>query len=92
MKELFKHLKPCMYKYNDKISGLETNKFTMGIMAQDIRMGIEASGYNPDNFTVVNMGREGYYQVDYVQLIPVLISKINELEEQVNQLKKEKNV
>ena len=81
-----------MYKYNDKISGLETNKFTMGIMAQDIRMGIEASGYNPDNFTVVQQDNTGYYQVDYVQLIPVLISKINELEEQVNQLKKEKNV
>jgi len=92
MKKLFEYLKPCMYKYNKKKPGLDTDNFTMGIMAQDIRMGIEASGYNPDNFTIVRKDNDGYYSVDYVQLIPVLISKIKELEEEINQIKKEKNV
>jgi len=87
MKKLFENLKPCMYKYNDKLPGLEQEKFTMGVMAQDIRKGIEESGHNPDNFTVVQKQESGYYAVDYVQLIPILISKIKELENIINTIK-----
>lgn len=88
MKKIFEHLKPCMYKYNNKLPNLETEKFTMGVMAQDIRMGIEASGHNPDDFTIVQKIKDDYYGVDYVQLIPVLISKIKELEQEIHKLQK----
>jgi len=91
MKKLFEYLKPCFYKYNDRIPNLETDKYTMGIMAQDIRMGIEASGFNPDEFSIVQKDDTGYYHVKYVQLIPVLVAKIKELEEEINQIKKDIN-
>ena len=87
MKKLFENLKPCMYKYNNKIAGLETEKFTMGVMAQDIRKGIDESGYDPDEFSIIKMNDNGYYSVDYIQLIPILISKIRELEKDINKLK-----
>jgi uncharacterized protein YqfB (UPF0267 family) len=75
-----------MYNYNGKIDGLETKKTTIGVVAQDIREGISESGYNPDDFTIVKLNDNGFYSVDYVQLIPVLIDKINELEARLEKL------
>lgn len=87
MKKLFKNLKPAIFKYNNRVRNLETEKFTMGVMAQDIRKGLEESGFNPDEFTIVQKDNTGYYSVDYIQLIPVLISEINSLKQDINKLK-----
>jgi hypothetical protein len=88
MDKLFDALRPAMYKYNDKISSLETEKITFGVMAQDIRRGIENSGYDPDNYSIVKMNDTGYYSVDYVQLIPILIKEIQILDKKVQELEK----
>jgi len=87
LKQLFKNLKPAIYKYNSTLPNLDTDKFTFGIMAQDIRTGLEESGYDPDDYSIVKMNSSGYYSVDYVQLIPVLISEINNLKSEINEIK-----
>jgi len=85
--KLFKALKPCMFNYKvDKIDALDTEKTFLGIMAQDIRTGLEAEGLDPDKFSVVQKQETGYYAVDYVQLIPVLVSKIKSLEDKITAL------
>jgi len=57
-------------------------------MAQDIRQGIKDSGENPDNYTIVKMNETGYYSVDYVQLIPILIKEIQMLKEKIENIQK----
>lgn len=86
MDKLFEHLIPYTYKYNNKIDGLETEKETFGVLAQDIRKGIEASGYDADNYSIVKMNNTGYYSVDYVQLIPILIKEIKILQQKIQTL------
>lgn len=83
MSKIFDELKPAIYKYNDKLDGLESKKFTFGVMAQDIIKGIKKSGKNPDNYSIVKMNENGYYSVDYIQLIPILIKEIQELKEKI---------
>lgn len=56
-------------------------------MAQDIRKGLEESGYEPDDYSIVKMNNTGYYSVDYIQLIPILISEINYLKKEIKALK-----
>lgn len=90
MNKLFENLKPCTYQYNDKVQGLETEKITIGVIAQDIRKGIEESGENPDDYSIVQKQDTGYFAVDYIQLIPVLIKEINTLKDRLEILENKK--
>ena len=83
-KELFKNLKPAIFKYNPKFDITKDNKYQIGLMAQDIREGLEKSGKNPDDFSIVKKENNGYYSVDYIQLIPILVSEIKELEKRLS--------
>jgi hypothetical protein len=85
-KNLFDNLKPAIFKYNDKLDITKDNKYQIGVMAQDIREGLEKSGKNPDDFSIVKKEDNGYYSVDYIQLIPILISEIQKLEKRVKEL------
>jgi hypothetical protein len=44
-------------------------------------------GLNYEDFSIVKLENSGFYSVDYIQLIPLLISKINHLEEKINNIK-----
>lgn len=86
--KMFSRLKPAVFNYKkDKIDTLDTDRKFIGVMAQDIRDGLRDEGFNPDEFSIVNMDETGYYSVDYVQLIPILISRIKKLEKDVQSLK-----
>jgi len=87
MDKLFDALKPYRYKYNNKVKGLDTVKYSMGIMAQDIRQGIIDSGEDPDDFNIVQMNNTGFYSVDYIQLIPILVKEIQDLKQEIKELK-----
>jgi hypothetical protein len=92
MDKLFDNLVPYRYKYNTKKDGLETKLETFGVMAQDIRKGIEDSGFNPDNYSIVQKDKDGYYYVDYNQLIPVLIKEIKTLQKKVHTIEQSMKV
>lgn len=85
--ELFKELKPAMFNYSGE-NGLDSEKINFGVMAQDIERGIINSGYSPEHFSILNKDEAGYFMVDYIQLIPLLISKIKQLEQRLEEIEK----
>ena len=94
--KLFKNLKPAIYNYKkNTLKSLDTEKRFFGVMAQDIRAGLEKEGFNPDDFSIVQTHEANsefdkqHYSVDYVQLIPILIHKIKEMQEEIENLKKQ---
>ena len=84
--KLFAKLKPAIFNYKDTLSELDTNKTFIGVMAQDIIEGLEEEGFDPSKFSIVNMEDTEFYSVDYIQLIPILISKIKQLEDRLETL------
>ena len=87
---LFQNLKPAIYNYKD-MNGLDSTKLFFGVMAQDIQKGLSDDGYDPKEFSIVKE-KDGFLSVDYVQLIPLLISKIKELESEVGKLKQKEEL
>ena len=86
--KLFARLKPAVFNYKENIlDELDTEKAYFGVMAQDILNGLESEGLNPDDFSIVKLEKSGYLSVDYIQLIPILISRIKKLEHEMETLK-----
>jgi len=79
--EIINKFKPAQYKYNDPTKG-STDRFTLGIMAQDIN-----ETYPIEKFSVLNRDEQDYFMVDYVQLIAPMIKAIQELTDEVERLK-----
>ena len=86
--KLWKEIKPSIFRYKkiDEL-GLSDEKIVIGVMAQDIREGLSKGGYNPNDFSVVQMEDTGYYSVDYIQLIPILINRVKKLESEIEKMK-----
>lgn len=90
LQTIFKYLRPAVFNYKQGTGkALPTGK-TFGIMAQDLEMGFKAAGLDWQDYTILQKDSEGYFQVDYGQLIPLLIVEIKELKERVQEL--EENV
>jgi len=79
-----KQLKPAQYRYTDNKKG-ETNRLSMGIMAQDIE-----KIWPYETYSILRKDKNDYYEVDYRQLIAPMIKAIQELTEEVEKLKAEK--
>jgi len=89
--KLFKRLKPAVFNYKEGtgISELDTERKFIGVMAQDIRQGLADEGLDADDFSIVHLNPNGFYSVDYVQLIPILINRIKKMEDEIRILKGE---
>jgi hypothetical protein len=67
------------YEWNDtmkELTGTEGSEY--GVIAQEVQ------AVFPD---AVTTGDDGYLQVDYIQLIPIMIEAIKELKLEIDQLK-----
>ena len=62
-----------------KLSGIEGSEY--GVIAQEVQKVF------PD---AVTLGKDGYLEVDYIQLIPIMIEAIKELKIEVDILKQNK--
>ena len=78
-------LKPAEYSYTNPSHG-NTEKLTMGIMAQDIE---EVWPY--EKYSVLHKDTQGYYSVEYYQLIAPMVKAIQELSTKVEELEKKLN-
>lgn len=76
-------LKPAEYSYTDPSKG-ETERLSMGIMAQDIN---EVWPY--EKYSILQKDSQGFYAVEYHQLIAPMIKAIQELSDKVDKLQKE---
>lgn len=77
-KKLFDHLKPAVFRYNNTYN--LGDKKAIGVMAQDIIKGLKSEGMDYKDFSIIHTDENGFLSVDYTQLIPVLISRIKDLE------------
>lgn len=69
------------YSWNDKMKELTgATGSEYGVMAQEVEKVF------PD---AVTTGEDGYLQVDYIQLIPILIEAVKELKLEIDSLKQE---
>ena len=76
-------LKPAEYSYTDSSKG-ETKRLSMGIMAQDIN---EIWPY--EKYSILNKDTQGFYNVEYHQLIAPIIKAIQELSDKVDKLQEQ---
>lgn len=85
--EFIQKLKPVDYKYNNSNS----ERFHHGFIAQDLE-GLKDEGYNfggVDNPKY--KGGEDVYSVGYTEIIAPLVKAVQELSEEVNNLRRENN-
>lgn len=86
-RNIFMYLKPAVFTYKQDVEGLALPKGqTFGIMAQDLEAGLMACGVNPDEYSILGKDQRGNLMVDYMQLIPLLITEIKDLQERVQEL------
>lgn len=78
-------LKPAEYSYNDSSAG-DTERLSMGIMAQDID-----KIWPYEKYSILNKDFQGNYSVEYHQLIAPMIKAIQELSTKVEELEKKLN-
>lgn len=76
-------LKPKTFKYKDD----DLSKTNMGFVAQDLEKIISELGINSENFAPLSKDEEGYMGINYIQLIPILWAKVQELSKEVEKLK-----
>lgn len=73
-------LKPCEFRYKGE---LDNGKLNLGVMAQDV-----IKNFPEESYSIVTKDENGFYKVDYVQLIPLLIKNIQVLNERIEKLEK----
>ena len=78
-------LRPAEYSYNDPSKG-DTEKLSMGIMAQDIN-----EIWPFEEYSILNKDFQGIYSVDYYQLIAPMVKAIQELSTKVEELEEKLN-
>ena len=82
-------LKPKTYKYND-----DKSKTNLGFIAQDLEKIISELGIDSESFAPLGKGddnEDGYMGINYIQLIPILWAKVQQLSQEIEKLKGEIN-
>lgn len=82
--DLIKLLKPAAFKYTDEVptQALNDGKVYFGFMAQDIDAIL-----SHNEFAIVKKLDNGYFVVDYTQLIAPAVKAIQQLSNEVDELK-----
>ena len=83
--QTIKELRPAKFKYNNKIDGLDDNRFHIGFIAQDL-----AKIFPMDEYSVVGE-KQGYLYVNYHELIPLLVMAVKEQQEKIEELERKLN-
>lgn len=78
-------LKPAEYSYINSSSG-DTKKLSMGIMAQDIE-----KIWPYEEYSILKKNIQGFYSVEYYQLIAPIIKSIQELSDKIEDLQTQIN-
>lgn len=77
--EIIKKIRVIEFRYNNKVTTDKRKRF--GCIAQEL-----AEIFDPEIYSIVTMEDDGYYCVDYVQLVPLLIKHIQTLETRIEKL------
>lgn len=84
-KELLLSLKPVTYNFKNS----QPEKTHIGLIAQDVKAKLKE--LELENMAIVNKDEDGYYSVDYTELLVPLISIVQDLKKENEILKQELN-
>lgn len=74
-------VKPCFFKYNQPVNPHRTTEdWQIGVIAQDILESLK-------QYPIVTIAKDGFYRVNYDGFIPLLISSVKELYEELQKMK-----
>lgn len=76
-----KNIKAAEFRYKDGKNG-SSERLTLGVMAQDIE-----KIYPYNDYSILQKDENGYYMVEYSQLIAPMIKAIQELSVEIDELK-----
>ena len=74
--EIVKGIKPCQYRYKNG-----DDKLHLGVIAQDV-----IKYFPVETHSIVKVDSDGFYSVDYSQLVPILLKQVQELTDRVSEL------
>lgn len=87
--KLFDLLNPVQYKFKKKLD--KTGKWHMGFYAQDILKSMKDVDINPEDYAIVDKGDNGYYSINYTEMIPMLVEQVQELKRRIEVLENGNN-
>lgn len=72
---------PCLFKYNQPVNPHRTeDDWQIGVIAQDAQEPLK-------RYPIITKAQDGYYRVNYDGFIPLLISSVKELYEEIQHMK-----
>lgn len=83
--EFIKKLKPIKFRYDsEKFNGPVDDRIHFGFSAQDL-----AKVLSDKEFAVLNKDPQGFYMIDYIELISPLVKGLQEAIEEIDILREE---
>lgn len=85
--DLIMHIKPIVYSWKDE----RTNQRHLGFKAQDVRQALRAVADDADDYALVSEGKDGYLNLSYSELIPLLVAQIQKQNKRIEELERKVN-
>ena len=76
-------LKPCTYRRTEGV------RRHAGLIAQDVEAAMKAVGIKPNDFAALCINAKGFYGLRYIEFIPAMIAKLQQLDTTLNKLLEE---
>lgn len=78
--EVFDQLRPCVFRLKGR------NRRHLGFIAQEVESAVQAAGIDSADFAALCIDEKGGYGLRYEEFIPLLVAKVQRLEEQLKKL------
>ena len=75
-------IKPIVYSWKDK----RTEQRYFGFKAQEVKAALERVVENVEEYAIVGKNRDGYYNLSYMELIPLIVDIIQKMNERIIEL------
>lgn len=78
--EVFDQLRPCVFRLKGR------NRRHLGFIAQEVESAMQAAGIDSADFATLCIDEKGGYGLRYEEFIPLLVAKVQRLEERLKKL------
>lgn len=82
--DLIMHIKPIIYSWKDE----RTGQRHLGFKAQDVKEALTAVADDADDYALVSEGKDGYLNLSYSELIPLIVDKLQKQQKTIDTLEK----
>lgn len=79
-------IKPIVYSWKDK----RTEQRYFGFKAQEVKAALERVVENVEEYAIIGKNRDGYYNLSYMELIPLIVDIIQKMNERIIKLENKK--